>query len=77
MIMMNINNIIYLCKLMDSDSHSELPKPMEQSYFKLHKPQLALVVDNTKKVPKRLSYNEYLNKRLKNFFGFIFDKADL
>ncbi len=62
---------------MDNDSHSELPKPMEQSYFKLHKPQLTLVIDNTKQNTNRLSYNSYLNKRLKGFFEFIFSKADI
>ena len=46
---MNINNIIYLAKLMDEDTQEVLHKPMEQGYFKLHKPKLTLVVDNTKK----------------------------
>ena len=45
---MNINNIIYLCKIMDSDNLEGLPTPKEQAYIKLHKPKLALVVDNTK-----------------------------
>ena len=62
---------------MDNDIHSELAKPMEQSYFKLNKPRLTLVIDNTKKRTKRLTYDDYLHKKLKDFFGFIFDKADL
>ena len=45
---MNINNIIYLCRIMDSDNLNEYPTPKEQTYLKLNKPKLALIVDNTK-----------------------------
>ena len=55
---MNINNIIYLVRLMDNENHSELPQPQDQVFLRLNKPKLALVVDNTKrKKPKRLSYD--------------------
>jgi len=75
---MNINNIIYLCKLMDSDSLNQLPTPKEQTYFKLHKPKLALVVDNTKqKKSKVISYDKYMKRKLGDFFEFLFDKADI
>ena len=63
---------------MDSDNLEGLPTPKEQAYIKLHKPKLALVVDNTKqKKPKRLSYDRYLEKRLGSFFEFLFEKADI
>ena len=52
---MNINNIIYLVRIMDNENHNELPTPQDQVYLRLNKPKLALVVDNTKKKkPKRL-----------------------
>lgn len=75
---MNINNIIYLAKLMDADTQEVLHKPMEQGYFKLNKPKLTLVVDNTKRKPiKRIGYDAYLDKNLKDFFEFLFEKADI
>ena len=75
---MNINNIIYLAKIMDEDTQEGLPTPKEQGYFKLHKPKLTLVVDNTKqRKPKSLTYDAYLDKNLKRFFEFLFEKADI
>ena len=75
---MNIDNIIYLVRIMDTDSRNELPKPQEQVYLKLMKPKLALVVDNTKqKKPKRLSYDDYMQRRLGSFFEFLFEKSDI
>ena len=75
---MNIDNIIYLVRIMDTDSRNELPKPQEQVYLKLMKPKLALVVDNTKqKKPKRLSYDSYLQRNLGSFFEFLFDKSNI
>ena len=75
---MNINNIIYLAKLMEEDIESTLVKPMEPSYFKINKPELSLVVDNTKRKPKKtIGFNKYLDKNLKEFFGFLFEKADV
>jgi len=75
---MNINNIIYLCKIMDSDNLEGLPTPKEQAYIKLHKPKLALVVDNTKqRKPKSLTYDDYMQKKLGRFFEFLFEKADI
>ena len=75
---MNIDNIIYLVRIMDTDSRNELPKPQEQVYLKLMKPKLALVVDNTKqKKPKRLSYDSYLQKNLGSFFEFLFEKSNI
>ena len=75
---MNINNIIYLAKLMDEDTGSLQHKPMEPDYFKLHKPKLMLVVDNTKKKPKKtIGFDTYLDKNLVGFFEFLFDKADV
>ena len=75
---MNINNIIYLVRIMDTDSRNELPKPQEQVYLKLMKPKLALVVDNTKqKKPKRLSYDSYLQRNLGSFFEFLFEKSNI
>ena len=75
---MNINNIIYLVRLMDNENHNELPKPQEQVYLKLMKSKLALVVDNTKqKKPKRLSYDSYLQRNLGSFFEFLFEKSNI
>lgn len=75
---MNINNIIYLAKLIDEDTQASLHKPMVQSYFKINKPKLTLVVDNTKrKVKETIGFDTYLDRRLKGFFGFLFDKADV
>ena len=75
---MNIDNIIYLVRIMDTDSRNELPKPQEQVYLKLMKPKLALVVDNTKqKKPKRLSYDNYLQRNLGSFFEFLFEKSNI
>ena len=75
---MNIDNIIYLVNLMDTDGNIELPKPKDQAYLKLNKPKLALVVDNSKqKKTKRLSYDDYMQKRLGSFFGFLFEKSDI
>ena len=75
---MNINNILYLCKIMDSDNLEGLPTPKEQAYIKLHKPKLALVVDNTKpRKPKSLTYDDYMQKKLGRFFEFLFEKADI
>ena len=53
---MNINNIIYLVRLMDNENHNELPTPQDQVYLRLNKPKLALVVDNT----KRKNLKDYL-----------------
>ena len=59
---------------MDSDSLNQLPTPKEQTYFKLHKPKLALVVDNTKqKKSKVISYENYMKQKLGGFFEFLFD----
>ena len=75
---MNIDNIIYLVRIMDTDSRNELPKPQEQVYLKLMKPKLALVVDNTKqKKPKKLSYDSYLQRNLGSFFEFLFEKSNI
>ena len=75
---MNIDNIIYLVRIMDTDSRNELPKPQEQVYLKLMKPKLALVVDNTnQKKPKRLSYDSYLERNLGSFFEFLFEKSNI
>ena len=75
---MNIDNIIYLVSLMDTDGNIELPKPKDQAYLKLNKPKLALVVDNSKqKKTKRLSYDDYMQKRLGSFFEFLFEKSDI
>jgi len=75
---MNINNIIYLAKLMDEDIETSYHKPMEQEYFKIKKPNLVLAVDNTKRKPiKRIGFDTYLDKNLKDFFEFLFDKADV
>ena len=75
---MNINNIIYLAKLMDEDIETSLHKPMEPSYFKINKPQLSIVVDNTKKKPKKtIGFDKYLDKNLKEFFEFLFEKSDV
>ena len=75
---MNIDNIIYLVSLMDTDGNIELPKPKEQAYLKLNKPKLALVVDNSKqKKTKRLSYDDYMQRRLGSFFEFLFEKSDI
>lgn len=75
---MNINNIIYLVRLMDNENHNELPTPQDQVYLRLNKPKLALVVDNTKrKKPKRLSYDSYLQKNLGSFFEFLFEKSNI
>ena len=75
---MNIDNIIYLVNLMDTDGNIELPKPKDQAYLKLNKPKLALVVDNSKqKKTKRLSYDDYMQRRLGSFFGFLFEKSDI
>ena len=75
---MNINNIIYLAKLIDEDNNSLYHKPMVQSYFKINKPKLTLIVDNTKSKPKEtIGFDTYLDRRLKGFFGFLFDKADV
>ena len=75
---MNIDNIIYLVNLMDTDGNIELPKPKDQAYLKLNKPKLALVVDNSKqKKTKRLSYDDYMQKRLGSFFEFLFEKSDI
>ncbi len=75
---MNINNIIYLAKLMDEDGDKLQHKPMEPDYFKLHKPKLMLVVDNTKRKPKKtIGFDTYLDKNLVGFFEFLFDKADV
>ena len=61
---------------MDSDNLNEYPTPKEQTYLKLNKPKLALIVDNTKqKKPKRLSYDSYLQRNLGSFFEFLFEKA--
>ena len=58
---------------MDADTQEVLHKPMEQGYFKLNKPKLTLVVDNTKRKPiKRIGYDAYLDKNLKDFFEFLF-----
>ena len=55
-----------------------LPTPKEQAYIKLHKPKLALVVDNTKpRKPKSLTYDDYMQKKLGRFFEFLFEKADI
>ena len=75
---MNIDNIIYLVSLMDTDGNIELPKPKDQAYLKLNKPKLALVVDNSKqKKTKRLSYDDYMKRRLGSFFEFLFEKSDI
>ena len=75
---MNIDNIIYLVSLMDTDGNIELPKPKDQAYLKLNKPKLALVVDNSKqKKTKRLSYDDYMQRRLGSFFKFLFEKSDI
>lgn len=75
---MNIYTIVQLAKLMDKDTDDLLHKPMPPEYFKLHKPKLTLVVDNTKSKPrKRIGYDTYLDKNLKDFFEFLFDKADV
>ena len=75
---MNIDNIIYLVSLMDTDGNIELPKPKDQAYLKLNKPKLALVVDNSKqKKTKRLSYDDYMQRRLGSFFEFLFEKSDI
>ena len=75
---MNINNIIYLAKLMDEDVETSYHKPMEQEYFKLNKPKLVLAIDNTKRKPvRRIGFDTYLDKNLKDFFGYLFDKADV
>ena len=75
---MNIDNIIYLVNLMDTDGNIELPKPKDQAYLKLNKPKPALIIDNTKqKKSKRLSYDEYMQRRLVSFFGFLFEKSDI
>ena len=51
---------------------------MEPSYFKINKPELSLVVDNTKRKPKKtIGFDKYLDKNLKEFFGFLFEKADV
>ena len=63
---------------MDTDSNIELPKPKDQAYLKLNKPKLALVVDNSKqKKTKRLSYDDYMQRRLGSFFEFLFEKSDI
>ena len=75
---MNIDNIIYLVNLMDTDGNIELPKPKDQAYLKLNKPKLSLVVDNSKqKKTKKLSYDDYMQRRLGSFFGFLFEKSDI
>ncbi len=75
---MNIDNIIYLVNLMDTDGNIELPKPKDQAYLKLNKPKLALVIDNSKqKKTKRLSYDDYMQRRLGSFFEFLFEKSDI
>ena len=75
---MNIDNIIYLVNLMDTDGNIELPKPKDQAYLKLNKPKLALVVDNSKpRKPKSLTYDDYMQKKLGRFFEFLFEKADI
>ena len=75
---MNIDNIIYLVNLMDTDGNIELPKPKDQAYLKLNKPKLALVVDNSKqKKTKRLSYDDYMKRRLGSFFEFLFEKSNI
>jgi len=75
---MNINNIIYLAKLMDEDIESSLHKPMEPSYFKLNKPKLKMVVDNTKRKHKEtIGFDRYLDKNLVSFFDYLFEKADV
>ena len=75
---MNIDNIIYLVNLMDTDGNIELPKPKDQAYLKLNKPKLALVVDNSKqKKTKRLSYDDYMQRRLGSFFEFLFEKSNI
>ena len=75
---MNINNIIYLAKLMEEDIESSLHKPMEPSYFKLNKPKLKMVVDNTKRKPKEtIGFDKYLDKNLVSFFDYLFEKADV
>ena len=75
---MNIDNIIYLVSLMDTDGNIELPKPKDQAYLKLNKPKLALVVDNSKqKKTKRLSYDDYMQRRLGSFFEFLFEKSNI
>ena len=63
---------------MDTDGNIVLPKPKDQAYLKLNKPKLALVVDNSKqKKTKRLSYDDYMQRRLGSFFGFLFEKSDI
>ena len=63
---------------MDTDGNIELPKPKDQAYLKLNKPKLALVVANSKqKKTKRLSYDDYMQKRLGSFFEFLFEKSDI
>ena len=63
---------------MDTDGNIELPKPKDQAYLKLNKPKLALVVDNSKqKKTKRLSYDDYMQKRLGSFVEFLFEKSDI
>ena len=63
---------------MDTDGNIELPKPKDQAYLKLNKPKLALSVDNTKqKKPKRLSYDNYLQRNLGSFFEFLFEKSNI
>lgn len=63
---------------MEEDGDKLLHKPMEPDYFKLSKPKLTLVVDNTKRKPKKtIGFDTYLDKNLKSFFEFLFDKADV
>ncbi len=63
---------------MDEDIETSYHKPMEQEYFKIKKPNLVLAVDNTKRKPiKRIEFDTYLDKNLKDFFEFLFDKADV
>jgi len=63
---------------MDTDSNIELPRPKEQTYLKLNKPKLSLIVDNTKqKKTKSISYDDYMEKRLGSFFRFLFEKSNI
>ena len=63
---------------MDSDNLEGLPTPKEQAYLKLNKPKLSLVVDNSKqKKTKRLSYDDYMQRRLGSFFEFLFEKSNI
>ena len=52
---------------MDSDSLNQLPTPKEQTYFKLHKPKLALVVDNTKQKKSKVISNLPVGAALPTF----------